>query len=145
LLTGLPAWGDVAVLAADEPVEALADSVDQAIGVAEQLGPVVLDLSRWANAGRTPAVRRCDLVVLIVTPDVAGITGARCVAAGIDAPLGVLVRGGRASTRTVPELVGARLLGRLPRLSRMRERPVEASRRVAQIAAGVLDAVAVAG
>jgi MinD-like ATPase involved in chromosome partitioning or flagellar assembly len=145
LVSGLPAWGDVSVLAADEPSEPPADSVDQAVGVASKAGPVVLDLSRWPSAARDAAIGRCDLVVLLVTPDVSGVTGARCIAASIDAPLGILVRGSRAVARTVPELVGARLLGRLPRLVRTRDQSADAPRRIRQVASGVLDAVAVAG
>jgi MinD-like ATPase involved in chromosome partitioning or flagellar assembly len=144
LVDGLPQWGSVSVLAADEPAEASPDAVDQAIEVARQVGPVVLDLSRWASESRAAGVRRCDLVVLVVVPDVAGVTGARCVAAGIDAPLGVLIRGGRSSARSVPQLVGARLLGRLPSMGRPRDHDAVVRRRAGQVASGVLDAVAAA-
>lgn len=133
LLDGLPAWNEVRVLAADRAVEPAEDAVAQVVDVARRGAPVVLDLARWPSPARAAAVSRCSLVVLVVQPDVAGVTGARCVAASLDARLGVLVRGSRASGRVVPPLVGAALLGRLPR------RP--ARRRERAVAAGVLDAV----
>ena len=142
LVRGLPSWNGVAVLAADADSVTGADAVGQVIGVAVEAGPVVVDLTRWGDAARDAAVGLCDLVVMVVRPDVAGITGARAVAAGLAAPLGLLVRGRQAGG--IADLVGARMLGRLPRLGRWIDRPVEPSRRIRQVAAGVLDAVAVA-
>jgi hypothetical protein len=133
LFDGLPAWHDVRVLAADNAVEPAEEAVAQVVEVARRGAPVVLDLGRWPCPSREVAVSRCVMVVLVVRPDVAGVTGARCVAASVDAPLGVLVRGSRSSTRLVPELVGAQLLGRLPRR--------RSARRERAVAAGVLDAV----
>jgi hypothetical protein len=138
LVDGLPGWGAVSVLAADGDPDA--DAVAQVVEIAAGVGPVVVDLARWSSAARDTAVGLCHLVALIARPDVGGVTGARSVAAGVAAPLGVLVRGRSAST--VSDLVGARLLGRLPGMGRPRESSSVTSRRVRQVAAGVLDAMA---
>ena len=143
LVAGLPQWRDVAVLAADRCQEPEAEGVDQVIAVARQAGPVVLDLPRWPGEARTAALSRCELVVLVVRADIAGVTGARTVAGAIDSPMGVLVRG--RSSHGVAELIGADLLGRLPRIGRLSDSsPDSGGARMRQVASGVLDAVAAA-
>jgi hypothetical protein len=133
LTSGLPHWGDVAVLAADGS-EPSAPAVAQVVEVGQHAGPVVADLCRHPTPARAALIARCDLVVLIARADVSGVTGARTVAAGVDAPLGLLVRG--RSGRDLDELIGAARLGRLPRGRRL-----EPTRSVRLVAAGVLDAV----
>ncbi len=141
LLDGLPSWGAVSVLAADSLTAPPVESVEQVIEVAAPLAPVVIDLARWPSRERSAAVSRCDLIVLLVTADVPGVTAARCVASELPVPLGLLVRGSRASARAVPDLVGARLLGRLPGLGRRAVGLENAPRRMRLAASGVLDAV----
>ena len=146
LLAGLPAWGSVAVLAADTASLPAPETVSQVLAAARQAGPVIIDLSRWPTQARTAALDSSDLVVLVAADDVGAVTAARSVLAGLGgAPAGVMVRGRARSVRPVAELVGARMLGRLPALRRREDvslAPTALPRSLRQVAAGVLDAVA---
>jgi len=140
LAEGLPTWSSVSFVAAD--VTPSADSVAQLLPVARRVGPVVVDLPRWAAPARSAALTRCDLVVLITACDVASIAGARCVAAGLGTGLRValIVRGGAAPLE-VASLVGAPLVGRIPGdLRRLSPDPVTWPVPLRRVAVGVLDA-----
>jgi hypothetical protein len=141
LLAGLPLWGSVSVLAGDRAELPAPEALSQVLAAARELGPVVLDLARRPCATRATALRECALVTVLVTDDVAGVTAARAVLAGLgEVPVGVLVRGGPRRAGAVADLVGARLLGRLPPLRRRSDLPA-GLRGQAGVAAGVLDAV----
>ena len=140
LAEGLPTWSSVAFVAAD--VTPSADSVAQLLLVAQRVGPVVVDLPRWAAPARSAALTRCDLVVLITACDVASIAGARSVAAGLGTGLRIalIVRGGAAPLE-VASLVGAPLVGRIPGdLRRLSPDPVTWPVPLRRVAVGVLDA-----
>jgi secretion/DNA translocation related CpaE-like protein len=148
LLDGLPSWGSVSVLAADVGSMPAPEAVRQVLAAARRAGPVIVDLPRWPSQTRVAALESSDLVVLIAADDVGAVTAARSVLAGLDgAPAGVMVRGRTRSVRPVADLVGARLLGRLPAVRRRDDvslAPSALSRSLRQVAAGVLDAVAAA-
>jgi len=135
LLRGLPAWGDVAVLAADNADEPDPAAVEQLLEVARPACAVVFDLPRADGLARRAAVRHCDLVVLVSRADVAALSGARSVRRAVGGSVGLLLRGPRNVAPEAGELVGARLLGRWP--ARRAD-----GRALSRIAAGVLDAVA---
>ena len=140
LAEGLPTWSSVSFVAAD--VTPSADSVAQLLPVARRVGPVVVDLPRWAAPARSAALTRCDLVVLITGCDVASIAGARSVAAGLGTGLRIalIVRGGAAPLE-VASLVGAPLVGRIPGdLRRLSPDPVTWPVPLRRVAVGVLDA-----
>jgi hypothetical protein len=140
LAEGLPAWGSVVFVAAD--LTPSPEAVTQLLSVARGVGPVVVDLPRWAAPGRPAALACCELVVLITGCDVASVSGARSVAAelGSDTRIAVIVRGG-SDPDTVASMVGAPLVGRVPDDAR-RVSPDPASWPLVlrRIAAGVLDA-----
>jgi len=140
LAEGLPTWSSVAFVAAD--VTPSADSVAQLLPVARRVGPVVVDLPRWAAPVRSAALTRCDLVVLIAGCDVASIAGARSVAAGLGTGMRIalIVRGG-AAPHEVAGLVGVPLIGRIPGdLRRLSPDPVTWPVPLRRVAVGVLDA-----
>jgi hypothetical protein len=144
LVAGLPAWGSVAVLAADG-VLPLAASAGQLIGVAAQAGPVVLDLSRTSSDTRAAALEQCALVVLVAACDVGGVSGARQVCTGLgDVPVGVLARGGRTSAARAAQLIGARLIARVPARRGREDEPLSrdgSPRSMRRAADGVLAAI----
>ena len=140
LTEGLPAWSSVAFVAAD--VTPSADAVAQLLPVAKRVGPVVVDLPRWATPARSAALAGCDLVVLIAGSDVAPIAAARRVAAdlGPASRVAVVVRGGCAPLE-VANLVGAPLVGRVPTDVRsLSADPASWPVAMRRVAAGVLDA-----
>lgn len=114
LLTGLPRWGPVAVLAAD--VAALDPAgLEQVVTAGARAVPVVLDLPRTPCPERAVAVRRCDLTVVLARADVSGVVAAHATATALaDVPVGLVVRRGELPASEVAELVGRRLLGVLP-------------------------------
>jgi cellulose biosynthesis protein BcsQ len=140
LTEGLPAWSSVAFVAAD--VTPSADAVAQLLPVAKRVGPVVVDLPRWATPARSAALAGCDLVVLIAGSDVATVAAARRVAAdlGLASRVAVVVRGGCAPLE-VANLVGAPLVGRVPTDVRsLSADPASWPAAMRRVAAGVLDA-----
>ena len=115
LADGLPRWASAAVLAADTVPEP--DAVSQLIGVARELGPVVVDLGRFASPSRQAAVELCSLIVVMARSDVAGVTAARSVVASArPGSCGVLVRRtpGGARPAQVARLLDVPLIGALP-------------------------------
>lgn len=147
LLTGLPRWGPVAVLAADVPALD-ADAVLQVIGTARAAATcstVVLDLPRGSCPERAAALCACDLVVVVARGDVDGLVAAHALTAGLpEIPIGIVLRRGEVAARDAAALVGHGVLGALPPL-RPTPRAFEPSRlprRVARVAAGVLAGVA---
>jgi hypothetical protein len=117
LVSGLPAWRDVAVLVAD--VVPPAGAVEQVLAAAAAVVPVVVDLGRVVSPARSAALERCALVALVTAVDVAGLTAARVVRAGLDAaPVTVIARGARSAAVVAAEAIGAPLAGRLPPLRR---------------------------
>jgi hypothetical protein len=146
LSQGLPRWNAVAVLAADaEPPAAAVGSV---VDAAATLGPAVLDLGRAVSGVRATAVQRCALVLLFAVADVRGLSAARAVAAGLPAaPIGLVVRRGPVSPDEAAALTGIPLAGAVPAGPAPVDRVLRAGRApraLARVAAGVLDAVAVA-
>lgn len=138
LADGLPAWASVAFVAAD--VAPSPSAVTQLLAVARRVGPVVVDLPRWPAPSRPAAVSACELVVLVAGADVAMVSAARAVVAGVAAPrLGVVVRGGQAPAK-VAELIGASLVGAMPELHRVTPEPASWPPGLRRVAAGVLDA-----
>ena len=140
LAEGLPTWSSVAFVAAD--VMPSPDAVAQLLPVAQRVGPVVVDLPRWAASARSAALTRCDLVVLITGSDVASIAGARSVAAGLGTGMRIalIVRGG-AAPGEVAGLVGLPLIGRIPGdLRRLTPDPATWPVPLRHVAVGVLDA-----
>ena len=118
LADGLPRAGPCAVLAADRfdaESDAAADAVQQVVAAAAALGPVVLDLPRHRSDVRTAAESLCDLVVLLVRPDVTGLVAARAATEVLVEPaLGLVVRrpgaarrGGAFTAHDVADVVGA--------------------------------------
>ncbi len=147
LADGLPRAGPCAVLAADR-FDADADAVQQVVTAAAELGPVVLDLPRHPSDVRTAAEAMCDLVVLVVRPDVTGLVAARAANEALVEPaIGLVVRrvgstprAGAFAGHEVADLVGAGVLGWLPALRRPRPVavPGRAPRVHRRLAAGIL-------
>src|SRR3954469_21615940 len=102
---GLPSWGEVRVLAAPPaPVEP--EAVDQVLDAARELGPVVIDAGRGLDRGRSAAMQRCDLVILLAAGSVAGISAARRVRAGLPAvSVGAVLRRGSVREDDASELL----------------------------------------
>jgi hypothetical protein len=144
LADGLPRWGSVSVLAADNapPV----DAVGQVLHAAAALGPVVVDLGRAESALRTAAVERCALVLVIAVADVPGLIAARAATAGLcGAPTGLVVRGGSVSPAESAARTGIPLVGTMPVLPVSRDPgfdPRRPPRALARVASGVLEAMA---
>ncbi|HKC28078.1 MAG TPA: hypothetical protein VKB75_08710 [Jatrophihabitans sp.] len=145
LLTALPHWGPVAVLAADVPTLD-ADAVLQVIDTARAAVTVVLDLPRASCAERAAALCACDLVVVVARGDVDGLVAAHALTVGLpEVPAGLVLRRGEVAERDVAAVVGHEVLGVLPPL-RATSRPLQAARlprRLVRVAAGVLGGVGV--
>jgi hypothetical protein len=119
LLSGLPQWGQVAVLACDRFGLPPPEGVAQVIAAARTVGPVVVDLPRCASPARAVAVSAGDALVLVSAGDLSAVTGARSVLVGLAAPRSVLViRCRRRAARAAAELIGLPLAARLPALGR---------------------------
>jgi secretion/DNA translocation related CpaE-like protein len=117
LLGGLPRWGTVSFLAADSALEPAPADALNLIDAAVTVGPVVLDLPRWASPTRTALLARCDRVVLVCPAEVRAVTASALVAAALDPEVaGVAVRGvSRALPATrIGALLGLPLLGDVP-------------------------------
>ncbi len=125
---GLPRWGSVSVLAAD--AAPLPAAVGQVVRAAASLGVVVIDVPRAGGALRDAAVAACSLCVLLAVADVHRLAAARAVRPP-DGPVGVVVRRAGVAPAEAARMLGAPLLGVLPRLA--------PARAVARVAAGVLD------
>jgi hypothetical protein len=143
LLAGLPRWGGCAVLAAD--VLTLDDSaVGQVLDAATDADGIdcaVVDLPRYDCAARAAALLRCDLLVVLVRADVAGLVAAHGLVAALpEIPLGLVIRRGAVTGRRVAALVGAPVVGTLPALGRpLPELDAEhLPRAAAKVASGVL-------
>jgi hypothetical protein len=117
LVGGLPRWGAVPVLAADVR-ELDPDAVRQVLAVAEQAGPVVVDLPRCSRPERAAALPTCSLVVVLARGDVDGLVAAHALAAALpDVPCGLVCRRGEVRSTDAAQLVGRPLLGELPALT----------------------------
>ena len=140
LAEGLPTWSSVAFVAAD--VTPSGDAIAQLLPVARRVGPVVVDLPRWATPARSAALTTCDLVVLIAGSEVASIAGARSVAAGLGTAVRIaLIARGGAAPHQVATLVGAPLIGRIPGdVRRLSPDPATWPVPLRRVAVGVLDA-----
>ena len=112
---GLPRWGPVPVLALDTAAAAGAGTALQMLDAARAVGPVVVDLGRASTPARAARDRAVRAVVVVVRADVAPLAAAHAVVATLDVPLGVVVRPGCVPPDRAAHLVGARLLGTLPR------------------------------
>lgn len=146
LLAGLPAWGSVAVLAADDP--ALDPSaVRQVVRTAAHGVPVVLDLPRASSAERAAALLGCDLVVVLGRGDIAGVVAAHAAVSALpELPVGLVVRRGEVPAAEAAALVGRPLLGELPALGGAHRLCADRLPRVARrVAAGILDGLAPPG
>jgi secretion/DNA translocation related CpaE-like protein len=116
LLTGLPRWHEVRFLAADSQQSLTEAAVIAVVDAAASVAPTVLDLPRAGSAARSAALRRCDLVVLVTSAEVRGLTAAAMIAPGLDERRTVLVV--RGPSRTLPARQIAALLG-LPVLAEL--------------------------
>jgi hypothetical protein len=146
LADALPRWGPVSFLAADVVPDAVA--VTQVVGVARQLGPVVLDLCRFPTPHRAAGIYCCDLVVLVCGANVLAVNAARSVTSGlVHRSIGAVVRTRRGGTspERVAAFVGGALIGSAPAWSRPAEdKPLAAGalpRALRLLAGGVLDAL----
>ena len=122
LAGALPVSRGVAVLSWDrgEPVAVGADAVESVVDAATRaFDVVVLDLARRIDDELAPAVRRCELVLVVVPAEVRAVAAAARVTAVLSAhstPIQVVVRGPAPSRLTGPVvagLVGVPLAGRL--------------------------------
>ena len=108
---------------------------------ADGLDCVIVDLPRYDCVARAAALLRCDLLVVLVRSDVAGLVAAHGLVASLpEVPLGLVVRRGAVGGRRVATLVGAPVLGTLPALGRpLLDLDAEHLPRAgAKVAAGVL-------
>jgi secretion/DNA translocation related CpaE-like protein len=117
LRQSLPRWQRVSFLAADSAQPLDPDAVDQLIGAAASMSPVLLDLPRQLSAAGRVALDRCQQVVLVTAAEVRAVTASALVAARLDRDRGHLVV--RGSSRSLPpeqigELLGLPVLGMLP-------------------------------
>jgi hypothetical protein len=144
LLGALPRWYGVPVLAADRSPPQ--QGVLSVLRAAEQAGPVVLNLPRAPDAGRTAALEACDLVLLLACARVHALAAARAVLAGLPGSsppaVGVLLRSGDVPKADAAALLGRPVLGCLPAAGR----PVELAahrpaRPLVRVASGLLDGV----
>lgn len=105
----LPRWGQVAFLAADssaiEP-----PALEQVIGAARELGPVVLDIPRWPGPVRSTAIAHSDLLVLVAVAEVRAITASRLIIDDLPADRTVVAVRGR--SRSVSSIHIGELLDR---------------------------------
>lgn len=140
LVSGLPRWGSVPVLAADV-ADLDPDAVLQVLDVARSTGPVVLDLPRRSSPERAAALVHCALVVVLARGDVDGLVAAHALVDGLpELPSGLVCRRGEVPSSDAARLVGVPLFGELPGLDGSRQvlnphRPPSAA---ARVAAGVL-------
>jgi secretion/DNA translocation related CpaE-like protein len=147
LESGLPRWGSVPVLAADcglpEP-----GAVEQVLKAAAVLGSVIVDLPRLPCPAREAALARCDLIVVVCAATVHGVAAGRAVVDTLTgAPVGLVVWRGLIRPREVGGLLGAPVLGVVPGRPAPPDRALDPNRlppRLARVAAGVLDGLAVA-
>ncbi len=132
---GLPRWNEVGVLAADAGPAA---AIEQVVGAAAELGPVVLDVPRWPGVERDSALRCCQLCVVLVAARVAALVAARTVIAGLAAAprLGAVLRRGDVPTAEASRVLGIPLLGVVPALDGSDVSP-RIPRQVERVAAGV--------
>jgi secretion/DNA translocation related CpaE-like protein len=77
---------------------------------------VVLDLPRRRDDLLEEVVARCDRVLVVTAPTVAGVASAARVCAGFSDPrqLGLVVRGAGADSRDVARVVGAPVIAEMP-------------------------------
>lgn len=145
LLAGLPQWADVAVLAADAG-RLDAGAVRQVLGAASSVAPVVVDLPRTDCAERAAALFACELVVVVVRGDTAGVVAAYAAVSALpELPVGLVVRRGAIGGREAAELIGRPLLGELPSLGAAGFPGVDAGRLPrshTRVAAGILRGLA---
>lgn len=117
LRAGLPRWGQVAFLAADDAQALDPGVIGQVLDAAASAGTVVLDLARWPSPVRSVALARCDRTILVVPAEVRGLTASALIVAGLDiAGTAAVVRG---SSRDLPperirQLLGLPVLAQLP-------------------------------
>jgi hypothetical protein len=117
LARALPRWGAVSFVAADVlPTPAV---LSQTVAVANELGPVVLDVPRWSQKSM---LTDCDLVIVVAGSRVHQVTAARALAVELPRrPALVAVRAGGTSPTLAGELIGLPFIGTLPaRLRRIR-------------------------
>ena len=143
LRDGLPRWCDVPVLAADRsPPE---PAVVEVVSAGRALGPVVLDVPRAPVVGRASALGVCDLAVLVAEARVRPLAAARAVVCGVgDVAVGLVVRRGEVPLRESVALVGAPLLGVLPRFGGDLASG-RVPRAMTRLASGLLDGLAAGG
>ena len=147
LLSGLPAWGRAAVLACDRVDLPPPDDVAQVLRAVRGAAPVVLDLSRHPSDARRAAIACCTLVLVVCACDLAALTAARSVIASlaqgesVAAPVGLVVRGGRAAAARATNLIDAPIAARLAE-PRGRDGaalvPASIPRRMRRVARGLL-------
>jgi hypothetical protein len=143
LARALPRWGAVSFVAADVlPTPAV---LSQTVAVANELGPVVLDVPRWSP---TSMLGDCDLVIVVAGSRVHQVTAARALAVELSRRRAlVAVRAGGATSPTLAgELIGLPFIGTLPsRLRRIRaDLPLTlaaASRGLVATVLGIVDAL----
>ena len=77
---------------------------------------VVLDLPRFRDDLLEEVVARCDKVLVVTAPTVAGVASAARLCSGFPDPglLGLVVRGSGADPRDVARVVGAPVIAEMP-------------------------------
>lgn len=117
LRAGLPRWGDVSFLAADDAQPLDPDVLGHVLDAAASAGTVVLDVARWPSPVRGAALARCDRTILVVPAEVRGLTASGLIVTGLDPTCtAAVVRG---SSRDLPaerigQLLGLPVLADLP-------------------------------
>jgi hypothetical protein len=139
LSAGLPRWAGVPVLAVDRSPPA--GGVGEVLAAVAELGCTVLDLPRAPSPAREAALEECGLVVVLAHAGVRQLSAARAVVSALpDVNVGTVLRRGEVPLGDAVPLVGAALLGVLPRpaggLPLGRGRP---PRSLARVAAGIVD------
>jgi secretion/DNA translocation related CpaE-like protein len=119
LRQALPRSGDLGVLTwnAGPHGTLQAFAVREAISAAQRgHDMVVLDLPRSRDDLVEEVVARCDKVLVVTAPTVAGVASAARVCAGFADPgrLGLVVRGSGADPRDVARVVGAPVIAEMP-------------------------------
>ena len=145
LSAGLPRWAGVPVLAADRSPPA--DGLGEVLAAVSELGCVVLDLPRAPSPVREVALESCALVVVLARAGVRQLTAARAVVSALpDVSVGAVVRRGEVPLGDAVPLLGAALLGVVPRVTSGlplgRGRP---PRSLVRVAAGILDGLSADG
>lgn len=124
LRAGLPRWGEVSFLAADDAQPLDPDALGQVVDAAAPGATVVLDVARWPSPVRSAALAGCDRVVLVVPAEVRGLTASALIAAGLDPTCtAAVVRG---TSRNLPQARIGQLLG-LPVLAELPYDPASRS------------------